>query len=135
MTLSRGAAFGDSSRLIGSWPGVAEVIRVNKLFSPARRLGELVSRCLSGTLARQGFASTELVTRWSEIVGPEIADHAEPIKIQWSRRTDHDSAEPATLRSFTSLISTTSVFSTKLSFGVARARSCMILLARHCSRM
>ena len=97
MTLSRGAAFGDSSRLIGSWPGVAEVIRVNKLFSPARRLGELVSRCLSGTLARQGFASTELVTRWSEIVGPEIADHAEPIKIQWSRHTDHDSAEPATL--------------------------------------
>jgi hypothetical protein len=70
---------------------------VNKPFSQARRLGDLIGRCLSKTLARQGFASTELVTRWAEIVGPEIAAHAEPVKIQWARRPDPDAAEPATL--------------------------------------
>jgi hypothetical protein len=76
---------------------VAEVICVNKSFPVARRLGELVGRCLSKTLARQGFASAELVTRWAEIVGPEIAAHAEPIKLQWARRPDPDASEPATL--------------------------------------
>jgi hypothetical protein len=76
---------------------VAEVLSVNKPFTQARRLGDLVGRCLSKTLARQGFASTELVTRWAEIVGPEIAAHAEPLKIQWARRADPDTDEPATL--------------------------------------
>jgi len=76
---------------------VAEVTYVNKPYSQARRLGDLVGRCLSKTLARQGFASTELVTRWAEIVGPEIAAHAEPVKIQWARHADADAPEPATL--------------------------------------
>jgi len=76
---------------------VAEDIQVNKPFPQARRLGDLVGRCLSKTLARQGFASTELVTRWAEIVGPEIAAHAEPVKILWARHADADAPEPATL--------------------------------------
>ena len=70
---------------------------MNKFFPQARRLGDLVGRCLSKTLARQGFASTELVTRWAEIVGPEIAAHAEPVKIQWARGAETEAAEPATL--------------------------------------
>jgi len=70
---------------------------VNKPFPQARRLGDLIGRCLSKTLARQGFASTELVTRWADIVGPEIAVHAEPVKIQWARRLDAEAPEPATL--------------------------------------
>ena len=40
---------------------------------------------------------TALVTRWPEIVGAEIAAHAEPIKIQWVRAPDGEPAEPATL--------------------------------------
>ena len=90
-------AFGSCGRLIDSCLGVAEAVFVNKPFSQARRLGDLVGRCLSKTLARQGFASTELVTRWAEIVGPEIAAHAEPMKIQWARGADPDAAEPAIL--------------------------------------
>jgi len=69
---------------------------VNKPRAPARRLGDLVAQCLSPTLARQGFASTELVTRWPDIAGEEIAAHSEPIKIQWPRN-DSDAGEPATL--------------------------------------
>ncbi len=60
-------------------------------------LGVLVGRALSQTFARQGFASTELVTRWPDIVGTDIATHAEPIKIQWARRSDPGAPEPATL--------------------------------------
>ena len=58
----------------------------------ARPLSELVASCLADTFARQGFASAEIVTRWREIVGPEIADHAEPIKIQWPRAEGNASA-------------------------------------------
>jgi hypothetical protein len=52
---------------------------------PARPLSDLLAKCLSETFARQGFASSEIVSRWAEIVGPEIAAHAEPLKIQWPR--------------------------------------------------
>ncbi len=69
---------------------------MNKPGAPARRLGELVGKCLSPTLARQGFASTELVTRWPDIVGEEVAANAEPIRINWPRQ-ETDGGEPATL--------------------------------------
>jgi len=62
-----------------------------------RPLSEVMGAALSEGLARQGFASTELITRWADIAGPEIAAHSEPMKIQWPRSTDGDSPEPATL--------------------------------------
>ena len=64
---------------------------------PARRLSELATDFLAETFKRQGFASTELVTRWADIVGPEISAHAEPIKMQWPRSPDRETPEPATL--------------------------------------
>ncbi|HXW31335.1 MAG TPA: DciA family protein [Xanthobacteraceae bacterium] len=70
---------------------------MNKPKASARRVGELLERCLSQTLARQGFASTELVTRWPEIVGAEIAAHAEPLKISWPRGPHAEATTPATL--------------------------------------
>jgi hypothetical protein len=69
---------------------------VNKPRVPARRLGELIGRCLSPALARQGFASTELITRWQDIVGAEIAENAAPIRIKWPRGIAQK-GEPATL--------------------------------------
>jgi len=64
-----------------------------------RPLAELTAGALSGPLKRQGFASVEIITRWGEIVGPEIAAHAEPLKINWPRAAEGDAAppEPATL--------------------------------------
>lgn len=64
---------------------------------PARSLAELTSGFLAETFKKQGFASTELVTRWATIVGPEIAAHAEPIKLQWQRTSGDEPSEPATL--------------------------------------
>jgi hypothetical protein len=62
-----------------------------------RPLADVVGRCLGDVFARQGFASGELVTHWPEIVGEEIAAHAEPLKLQWARGGDPDTSEPATL--------------------------------------
>jgi hypothetical protein len=65
--------------------------------SQPRPLSDLLRKTLNEAFAKQGFASTELVTRWSEIVGAEIATHSEPEKIQWSRPHDGQTPEPGTL--------------------------------------
>src|SRR5439155_11978156 len=51
----------------------------------------------SEAYAKQGFAARELVTRWREIAGPEVAAHSEPLKIQWPRQVEGQPQEPATL--------------------------------------
>jgi hypothetical protein len=50
-----------------------------------RPLAEVLRKTLTDAFAKQGFASVELVTRWPEIVGAEIAAHSQPEKIQWPR--------------------------------------------------
>src|SRR5260370_32436353 len=60
-------------------------------------LAELVSVCVADVFARQGFTSCAIVTHWDDIVGPEIAAVAEPIRMQWIRSRDPDEAPPATL--------------------------------------
>ena len=64
---------------------------------PIRKLAELTSEFMADAFKKQGFAATELVTRWRDIVGADIAAHAEPIKLQWPRETGGEPAEPATL--------------------------------------
>jgi hypothetical protein len=51
----------------------------------ARPLAALAQRALTEAFARQGFASIELVTRWPDIVGADIAATSEPERIQWPR--------------------------------------------------
>jgi hypothetical protein len=63
----------------------------------AKPLRDLVGKVVGETFTRQGFASAELVTRWTEIVGAEIAAHSEPIKIQWPRPTEGEARKPGTL--------------------------------------
>ena len=66
--------------------------------SPARVLAEVLRKTLADAFAKQGFASVELVTRWPEIVGMEIAAHSQPEKIQWPRTPQARNApEPGTL--------------------------------------
>jgi hypothetical protein len=62
-----------------------------------RPLSELIGATLSDSLKSQGFTSTEIIARWAEIAGPEIAAHSEPMKINWPRAIGEDSPEPATL--------------------------------------
>ena len=63
----------------------------------AKPLSVLLSDVFSDAYAKQGFAARELVMRWSEIAGPTIAAHCEPLKMQWPRPVEGQPQEPATL--------------------------------------
>src|SRR6195256_6421368 len=63
----------------------------------AKPLSVLLGDVFSEAYAKQGFAARELVTRWTEIAGPEVAAHSEPLKIQWPRPVEGQPQEPATL--------------------------------------
>ena len=70
---------------------------MNKPRSCPKPIGQIAGRPSTEALARQGFASTGIVTHWPEIVGAEIADHAEPMRMVWPRRVHEDDRKPATL--------------------------------------
>jgi hypothetical protein len=77
---------------------MAERRGMNKPSRPVGKpLRELLGKLVGEAFARQGFASAELVTRWDDIVGHEIAAHSEPIKLHWPRQTDGDDGEAGTL--------------------------------------
>ncbi len=57
-----------------------------------RPLREFLGKVVGDVFTRQGFASAELVTRWSEIVGEDIAACSEPIRVQWPRAVTRNSA-------------------------------------------
>ncbi len=62
-----------------------------------RPLSELLGASLSDAFKSQGFASAEILARWADIVGAEIAAHSEPMKINWPRPVGDATPEPATL--------------------------------------
>jgi len=70
---------------------------LNKPRSYPKPLSQIVAKTIEDAFARQGFASTGIVTHWPEIVGAEIADHCEPMRMIWPRRVHEDDPEPATL--------------------------------------
>lgn len=63
----------------------------------AKPLSVLLGGVFAEAYAKQGFASRELVTRWGEIAGAEIAAFSEPLKMQWPRPVEGQPQEPATL--------------------------------------
>src|SRR5580698_11213266 len=65
--------------------------------SYAKPLSLLLSDVFKDAYAKQGFAARELVTRWAEIAGADIAAHSEPLKLQWPRPVEGQPQEPATL--------------------------------------
>ena len=62
-----------------------------------RPLSAFAGAALNDALKAQGFASAEIIARWADIVGVEIAAHSEPLKINWPRQANEDTVEPATL--------------------------------------
>ena len=61
---------------------------------PARPLAQILHKALNAEFRKHGFASTELVTRWTEIVGADISAHSEPEKIVWPRAKQSETPEP-----------------------------------------
>lgn len=50
-----------------------------------RRAGEAVPALVSPALRRRGFARTDIVLRWPEIVGQALADACRPERLNWPR--------------------------------------------------
>jgi hypothetical protein len=69
--------------------------------SAARPLADLLDSCLGPTLAAQGFATSDVITAWPEIVGSRLSAFTQPLKIEWKRRGSDPGPssrpEPATL--------------------------------------
>ncbi len=65
--------------------------------SHPRQLAELLRKTVGEAFAKRGFAATELVTRWADIVGTEIATHSEPERIHWRRPAEGEPSAPGTL--------------------------------------
>src|SRR5271154_4310365 len=63
----------------------------------AKPLSVLLSDVFKDAYAKQGFAARELVTRWAEIAGRDVAEHSEPLRLQWPRPVEGQPQEPATL--------------------------------------
>jgi hypothetical protein len=51
-----------------------------------RPLAELLETCLGPSLAAHGFASSDLLSAWPDIVGPRLAAYCEPLKLEWRSR-------------------------------------------------
>ena len=63
----------------------------------AKPLSVLLGGVFADAYAKQGFASRELVTRWAEIAGQQVANFSEPVKIQFPRPVEVQPQEPAKL--------------------------------------
>lgn len=68
-----------------------------------RPLAELIEGCIGPAFAAQGFASTDILAAWPEIVGERLARYCRPSKLEWPRRrrkaadTPADASESGTL--------------------------------------
>jgi hypothetical protein len=61
-------------------------------------VSDLASEILDPVLRKRAGISVGLVQSWEEIVGPRLAGHTRPEKIQWPRRLNEDDPfQPATL--------------------------------------
>jgi hypothetical protein len=76
---------------------LARIAEGRKRRSIPRPMADITGPLIADVFRRQGFASTEIVTRWPEIVGPDIAALAEPVKMVWPPDQGERISEPATL--------------------------------------
>ena len=51
-----------------------------------RHAGGVLSGRIRGAAESRGFSHAQIVTRWPEIVGPDIARIAEPVKVTYARQ-------------------------------------------------
>ncbi|GEO98195.1 DUF721 domain-containing protein [Methylobacterium haplocladii] len=49
-------------------------------------LADLIEACIGPAFAAQGFASTDILAAWPEIVGERLGRACQPVKLEWPRR-------------------------------------------------
>ena len=63
-------------------------------------LADLIDTCLGPALAAQGFAASDIIVAWPEIVGERLAHFTQPLRVEWPRggARDRDARpEPAAM--------------------------------------
>jgi hypothetical protein len=62
-------------------------------------LADLIDTCLGRSLASQGFAASDVIVAWPDIVGDRLARSCQPIRLDWPRRARglDERPQPATL--------------------------------------
>ncbi|WP_027172812.1 DciA family protein [Methylobacterium sp. 10] len=63
-------------------------------------LAELIETCIGPAFAAQGFASTDILAAWPDIVGERLARFCQPSKLEWprrARREEQGRPDPGTL--------------------------------------
>ena len=63
-------------------------------------LGDLIDACLGPALAAQGFAASDSLVAWPDIVGERLAAFTQPLRIEWPCGAARDRdirPEPATI--------------------------------------
>ncbi len=53
---------------------------------PPPPLADLVDACLGPALAAQGFAASDIIASWPEIVGERLSGFSQPLKVEWPRK-------------------------------------------------
>ncbi len=75
-------------------------IRPNRRPTFSRPLADLVGAAIDPVLARQGFAQSDIILFWDEIVGERLAAMSDPICLRWpprGRNVTERGFTPATL--------------------------------------
>ncbi len=57
-------------------------------------LAELIEGCIGPAFAAQGFASTDILAAWPEIVGERLARYCRPSKLEWPKRRRREPTRP-----------------------------------------
>jgi hypothetical protein len=73
---------------------------VKRTMARPKPLADLLDVCLGPALAAQGFAASDVIVAWPDIVGERLAKYTQPLRIDWGRKgaRDRDALpEPATI--------------------------------------
>jgi hypothetical protein len=54
----------------------------------SKRVGAFVPALVREAFRKRGFNNIDIVLRWREIVGPELAEQTWPVRIEWPRRQE-----------------------------------------------
>lgn len=54
----------------------------------SRSLADLAGEVMAPLVEKHGLATAQIILRWRELAGPELARATRPLRIQWPRRSD-----------------------------------------------
>ena len=60
-------------------------------------LADLIEACVGPAFAAQGFASTDILAAWPDIVGQRLARYCRPVRLEWPRRRRAENTDTGTL--------------------------------------